>query len=169
MEREIKPWYREPWPWVVIGALSFVVLASFVTLGIAIWSYDGLVADDYYKKGKEINVVLERQERSAALGLSALLTLSPDDETAQVVLQSGVAGFKPPQALHLWAVHSRFPGQDREAMLISGEDGIYRGHFIAPTEGRWEIVLEGDNWRLPILRAQAPVTEVRWERAVREP
>jgi hypothetical protein len=165
MEKDVKPWYREPWPWVVIGALSFVVTASFVTLGIAIWSYDGLVADDYYKKGKEINVVLERLERSAALGLSASLTASPDGERVQVVLQSSVAAFEPPQSLHLRAVHPRFPGQDREATLMPAEEGVYEGHFMALAEGRWDIVLEGDDWRFPILKIQAPMTEVRWEQA----
>ncbi|MDR0246792.1 MAG: FixH family protein [Burkholderiales bacterium] len=168
MEREIKPWYREPWPWAIIGALSFVVLASFVTLGIAIWSYDGLVAEDYYKKGLTINRVLEREERSATLGLRASLTVSPDD-IAQVVLQSRVEAFKPPQTLRLWAVHPRFPDQDKEATLVYVKDGIYSGHFIAPTEGRWEIVLEGDDWRLPILKMQAPITEIRWEQAAIEP
>ncbi|MDR2174077.1 MAG: FixH family protein [Burkholderiales bacterium] len=165
MEKEVRPWYREPWPWVVIGMLSFIVVASFVTLGIAIWSYDGLVAEDYYKKGLTINRVLVREERSAALGLSASLIASPDDEMAQVVLQSSVAAFTPPQVLHLRAEHSRSPGQDLEAKLIPVEDGVYSGHFAAPTEGRWEIVLEGDDWRLPILKIQAPITEVHWERA----
>jgi hypothetical protein len=169
MEREIKPWYREPWPWVIIGMLSFVVIACFVTLGIAIWSYDGLVAEDYYKKGLTINRVLEREERSAALGLSASLTTSPDDEMAQVVLKSSVAAFVPPRVLHLRVEHSRFPGHDLEATLAPVGDGVYSGHFMAPTEGRWEIVLEGDDWRLPILKIQAPITEVRWEQAAVAP
>jgi hypothetical protein len=149
--------------------LSFVVLASFVTLGIAIWSYDGLVAEDYYKKGLTINRVLEREKRSATLGLSASLTASSDDEMAQVVLQSSVAAFTPPQILYLRAAHSRFPGQDLEATLSPMENGVYSGHFMAPTEGRWEIVLEGDDWRLPILKIQAPMTEVRWEQVAIEP
>jgi len=168
MERGIKPWYREPWPWIIIGSIGTVVLACFVTLGIAIWSYDGLVAEDYYKKGLIINRDLEREERSTALGLSASLTVLPDD-VVQVVLRGGVAAFKPPQSLHLRAVHPRFPDRDREATLAYVKDGVYSGHFVAPTEGQWEIVLEGGDWRMPIHKIQAPLAEMRWERPASEP
>jgi hypothetical protein len=161
-EKEIKPWYREPWPWIIMGSIGFVMLACFVTLGIAIWSYDGLVADDYYKKGKAINKVLAREERSAALGLGALLTMQSDD-TLRVVLQSSATTFEPPEVLQLHMVHPRYPDQDKRATLVHVKNGIYNAHFVPPVGGGWKIVLEGGDWRLPILNVQAPITEVRWE------
>ncbi|MDR0770244.1 MAG: FixH family protein [Burkholderiales bacterium] len=160
-EKAIKPWYREPWPWIIIGSLSTVVLACFVTLGLAIWSYDGLVVDDYYKKGLLINQTLEREERSAVLGLGALLTVQPDD-TVQVALTSTVETFTPPPFLQLQVVHPRYPDQDRKVTLSHAEDGVYNGHLVPLTAGYWKFVMEGDDWRLPILEIKAPMTEVRW-------
>ncbi len=40
-----KPWYREPWPWLLMAGPAIVVVAGFLTLGFAIQSADGLVAD----------------------------------------------------------------------------------------------------------------------------
>jgi hypothetical protein len=133
-----------------------------VTLGIAIWSYDGLVADDYYKRGVAINKTLAREERSAALGLEALLTAQPGD-TLQVTLQSSEATFEPPEVLHLHMVHPRFPDQDLRATLVHLKNGVYNAHFVSPEKGNWKVVLEGGDWRLPILNVRAPITEVHWE------
>lgn len=41
-----RPWYREPWPWIIIGLLGSVILASLATLWIAVANPDGLVIDD---------------------------------------------------------------------------------------------------------------------------
>ena len=41
-----QPWYREPWPWIIIGLLGTVIIASFITLWIAIANPDRLVVDD---------------------------------------------------------------------------------------------------------------------------
>lgn len=163
-EIQIRPWYREPWPWIIIGSIGFVMLACFVTLGIAIWSYDGLVADDYYKKGLTINKTLAREERSVSLGLSASLRVLSGD-TVQIVLQSGEATFEPPQTLRLHLVHPRFPDQDREVVLVRMKDNVYDGRFVSPEDGHWKVVLEGDDWRLPVFEVQAPITEARWGQA----
>ena len=38
-------WYQDRWPWFLIAGPALVVVASFVTLGLAIKSNDGVVAD----------------------------------------------------------------------------------------------------------------------------
>lgn len=43
---EVRPWHREPWPWFIIGLLGTVVIASFVTLWIAISNPDVQVVDE---------------------------------------------------------------------------------------------------------------------------
>lgn len=42
------PWYREPWPWLLMAGPAVVVVAGFVTLWLAFNSDDGLVADDHH-------------------------------------------------------------------------------------------------------------------------
>ncbi|HPQ97458.1 MAG TPA: FixH family protein, partial [Thiolinea sp.] len=56
--RDTQPWYRQFWPWVLICLPLTVVMASMVTLVIAMESSSGLVADDYYNEGRSINRTL---------------------------------------------------------------------------------------------------------------
>lgn len=44
--QDARPWYREPWPWIIIGLLGTVIVASMITLWIAVANPDGLVVDD---------------------------------------------------------------------------------------------------------------------------
>lgn len=156
---EIKPWYREPWPWVIIGSLSFVVIACFVTLGLAIWSYDGLVEDDYYKQGLAINQTLARAARSEALSLTASLNLLPDG-TVRMVLDTPDQTFVAPDKVRLKMVHARFPDQDRNIILYRVGDGnVFSGEVAPPSGGRWHVILESDDWRMS-RNIDAPVNEI---------
>lgn len=155
---EMKPWYREPWPWVIIGSLSFVVIACFFTLGLAIWSYDGLVEDDYYKKGLAINQTLARAARSEALSLTASLSLLPDG-TVRMVLETPDETFIVPDEVRLKVVHARFPDQDRNIVLRRVGDNTFSGEMIPPSSGRWHVILESDDWRLN-KNIDAPVKEI---------
>lgn len=44
-------WYRQFWPWFLIVLPTIVVIASFITLGIAIKYADTPVSDDYVQHG----------------------------------------------------------------------------------------------------------------------
>ena len=54
-----RPWFREPWVWLLIALPASAVLGGMVTIWIAVDSDDGLVVDDYYKRGLEINKKLD--------------------------------------------------------------------------------------------------------------
>ena len=41
-----RPWHREPWPWFIIGLLGSAVIASFITLWIALSNPDVQVVDE---------------------------------------------------------------------------------------------------------------------------
>ncbi|HKJ17049.1 MAG TPA: FixH family protein [Xanthomonadales bacterium] len=45
-QSEGKPWHREPWPWVIVGLLGTTIVASFITLWIAVVNPDLPVVDD---------------------------------------------------------------------------------------------------------------------------
>ena len=59
----LKPWYREPWPWILMSGPAAVLIAGAATLWLAFTSSDGLVADDYYVRGLQINRELAQPER----------------------------------------------------------------------------------------------------------
>ena len=81
-----KPWYREPWPWLLMAGPCVVIVAGFFTLWLAITSDDGLVADDYYKRGLAINQTLSRALRAEQLALGARVVLGADGARARVTL-----------------------------------------------------------------------------------
>ena len=43
---QLKPWYREPWPWVAIAIPAAAVLMGITTLIIAIMNPDPLTVDE---------------------------------------------------------------------------------------------------------------------------
>ena len=51
---------RERWPWLLMAGPAIVVVAGFVTLYIAVSTDDGVIAEDYYKRGLLINRALAR-------------------------------------------------------------------------------------------------------------
>jgi len=55
-----EPWWRFPLLWMVLAGPALVVVASFVTLWLAMRSPDPVVAEDYYRQGIEINKQLAR-------------------------------------------------------------------------------------------------------------
>jgi len=50
-----RPWYREPWPWILMSGPAIVVVAGIWTFVIAATTTDTLVSEDYYRKGVNIN------------------------------------------------------------------------------------------------------------------
>ena len=61
------PWWKFGHVWLVIAGPAIVIVAGFGTLWLAISRPDPVVAEDYYRKGIEINKTLEAPEKSLAL------------------------------------------------------------------------------------------------------
>jgi hypothetical protein len=139
-----KPWYREPWPWLLIAGPAIVVVAGVVTTWIAVKYEDGLVADDYYKQGLAINQVIRRETTAVALDMRARVLIG--ENRVRVFLAGPVL----PRELVLRLVHRTRAGLDRETRLKSDTNGWYEGELPATASGRWNVFLEdGDrNWRL---------------------
>jgi hypothetical protein len=58
------PWWKFGYMWLVVGGPAIVVVAGFVTLWLAIRNPDPVVANDYYRRGVEINKTLENRDAS---------------------------------------------------------------------------------------------------------
>jgi hypothetical protein len=143
----IRPWYREPLVWLIISLPLTAVIAGFFTLYLAIISKDGLVVDDYYQKGKEINKSLARDRAAAQHGLRAGVSL--DAAKQDVVVQlSAAKGQRLPDRLDLRWLHATRAGFDRTQILIRFPDGSYRSAFPELAPGHWYVQIEAQDWRL---------------------
>ncbi len=58
-------WFKKqnPYVWLIIGGPSIVIVASFITLYLAISNPDPAI-DDYYRKGIEINKTLDAEAQA---------------------------------------------------------------------------------------------------------
>jgi hypothetical protein len=140
-----KPWYREPWPWILMAGPAAVIVAGAFTMALAFRTEDGLVADDYYKRGLAINQVLRRDDRARELNLRAVVSFS--DARVRVVLRDGKEA---PPELRLRLVHPTRGGRDRSVSLRSTAPGVYEGSAAGIYGETRRLVLEdvGSTWRL---------------------
>ena len=137
----VQPWYREPWPWILMAGPATVVVASLVTVWLAVRSDDGLVVDDYYKQGLAINKALARSDAAERLGITAELYLA--DGRVRVLLGGAHRG-----ALTLRLVHPTRAGMDQKLDLDMVRPGLYEAQALPLLSGRWHVVLGQDDWRL---------------------
>ena len=142
-----KPWYREPWPWILMAGPFTVIVAGMVTLWLALESSDGLVADDYYKRGLAINQTLSHERLALLRHYRAHVTFSDDARRVRVML-SGDGEL--PAAVQLRLAHPTRAGMDELVTLRAAAPGWFEAQLAAPVQGRRLIVLEdtAHTWRL---------------------
>lgn len=142
-----KPWFREPWPWLLMLGPFIVVVAGIYTAWLAVASSDGLVTDDYYKKGLAAGETLARSRQAEAWGVTAGLSLTR--ERMQIRLAAQAPEFVPPAALKVMLSHPTRAGLDQQAVLLpQGE--VFAGPMELPASGHWLVLVEDDRktWRL---------------------
>jgi hypothetical protein len=161
-EHPATPWYREPWPWLLMIAPAAAVVAGIFTWWLAAHTNNSLVIDDYYREGRAINQQLARDGEASRLGLSATLANEPASRPASSSVPGGASGgivlelasqaALPdwPESLTLKLVHATESALDAELRLAHQGNGRYRGAGILPANGHWIVQLEDPDrrWRL---------------------
>lgn len=142
-----RPWYKEPWPWILMAGPGIVVVAGFITAWLAVASNDGLVADDYYKQGLGINQRLQRDHQAGAMGLHADVMRSGQQLR---LLIASTTDAKLPEVISLKLAHPTQAGQDQLVKMVSEGQGFYGGQMTVEVNGRWVVSIEdpAGNWRL---------------------
>lgn len=138
-----RPWYREPLVWLVIAPPFTAILAGAVLLYLAISTYDGLVVDDYYQRGKTINTVLRRDELARVYGLHGDLQFHVDKISLRLQGNTSL-----PPSLQLQLLHATREAHDVTLMLARTEDGNYRAALPALVAGHWHVQIVANDWRL---------------------
>jgi hypothetical protein len=157
--KSIEPWYKQGWPWFLIALPATAVIAGFITLWLAVSTWDGLVVDDYYQQGKAIDMTVARSLRARDLGLAARLEISAE---ALSVSLSVADGLRPPPTVIVTMAHPTRAGRD-QVVLLKGVDGVFSGPIEPLSAGRWLIQIEDESrtWRLNGTTYLPAETEIR--------
>ena len=151
-----RPWYREPLVWMVLAIPATAVLGGVVMLVLANATWDGLVADDYYRRGMQIDRSLARDAEAARLGLRATLAFP-----APGIVEARLAGTHDTAASDEARLDLRFAraaraGADVRVPMTRDAGGVWRGVLPALPPGKWYVQLDTERWRLAA-PAQLPV------------
>lgn len=128
---------------------TVVIVAGFITAWLAIESNDGLVDDNYYKVGLSVNQQLKQKQLAAELNLKAVMNVTQDGQSIQLVL-NGLPKEGLPDTLQLRLVHPTRKGED-QTLMLHRQGTIFSAPLTAnPGTGRWKIVIEDPlaGWRM---------------------
>ncbi len=146
-ERSAVPWYRQPWPWLLIAIPATTVVAGLATLAIAIHTDDAVVADDFRREGLAIYRDPRRDAAAQALGISALLV--HDEKAGQVTAQLVGRIEKAPSRLVLILSHATRAKHD-QMIYLERSGAIYQAALGQLPQGHWTLELgpQDRSWRL---------------------
>ncbi|MBE4586424.1 hypothetical protein BOO29_15955 [Vibrio navarrensis] len=134
----VKPWYKQFWPWFLIILPLTVVTWTIATVIVFSKNSVSLVAEDYYKKGKGINVDISKIKVAKDLGLNA--TIASDDTGVTIVFDKGSLAHFP--ALTVTFTHRTLPDRDFTKLLTADAKGVYRLVPDNHIEGPWFVELQ---------------------------
>ncbi|WP_163558574.1 FixH family protein [Halomonas sp. NO4] len=147
-QHAIPPWYKQFWPWFLIGLLLSAISVSTTFAVLSVRSFDGMVQEDYYKHGTAINMVLAKQRQAAELSLAADLRIDP--LTSDIVVD--LTGEARPERLYLKLIFPTRDDRDQELVLEHVRNGRYLGQAPDNLRYRWYLQLhpsqESPDWRL---------------------
>lgn len=141
------PWYKNRWPWLLMAGPAIAVIAGIVTFRLAVVTADDMVNDDYYKRGKDINLELSRDKAAVSMGIKAQAMFSDDLQHVRILTSS-----KQPLAdkLELQLLHPTRKQDDQTITLQRQGDNLYQGKITRYTAAHWYVRLQdkAGTWRL---------------------
>lgn len=143
-----KPWHSYPLVWMMIAIPFSAVIMGVVMIWLAVDTDDGLVADDYYKQGLEINRVISRDKKAAELGLSAIIDFDNSARIIKIEFDKGSLEVFP-KSLQLHLQHATRENSDIITVLDHGIANQYIGHVKQSiSEGIWYFEIADEDWKL---------------------
>jgi len=145
---DTEPWYKQFWPWFLIALPLSVVIASIVTINIAIETDDGLVSDDYYKEGLAIHKDADSAEKARALGITGKLDYDADTGAITLVLEKPLQGDG--TGLSLEVTHPTVSNRDQSIQLSRLDDSRFAGRVEPLGPANWKLALRpaDRSWRV---------------------
>lgn len=140
-------WFHYPLVWMLIALPLSAVIGSMITIYFAVSTDDGLVADDYYEKGKQINLDLARDRAASSYRLQAVIQLNYQENSIRVRLDPGMLATRP-ASLQLAFHHATIKAHDFVIQLQTSAQGDYYALLPRLARGKWYVQLSDADWRM---------------------
>jgi hypothetical protein len=135
-----KPWYKEPWPWILMSGPAVVVVAGFYTAWLAVVSADGVLDKNAPVKPVAAgNAQKVLQQAEVVIGA---------DQKIRVFFNAGDNA--KPNALQMLLTRADQQSEVQAVNLVA-DGGILTGTAaVVPHDGEWRVVLapQGHEWRM---------------------
>lgn len=132
------PWYKQFWPWFIIFFPVVTIVACSIFFYVAFTYGPDMVVDDYYKKGKAINLELSKFNKAKALYLHGDLTITQDT----VAFKFTKGDNKNTSALKISFYHPTIKDSDFSLMLTPNANGEFTGLTDNIRDGRYTVFIE---------------------------
>jgi uncharacterized protein len=138
MQEQIRPWYKEPWPFILIGITGLGVVAGSTLAWIGLSDPPEIVRGDYQQLGRGLTDTNVRTAQARALGLDGLLTIQ--DQEVIIVVQANQSESLPDQLLVQFQ-HPATSELDSTVLARRLEGREYRGQLTNRPHERAHIVV----------------------------
>ncbi len=145
---DTEPWYKQFWPWFLISLPLSVVIASIITINIAVTSNDGLVSDDYYKEGLGIHKTAGSSAKAGALGIAADVIMDAETGALAMVFDKPLPART--QAMTLKVIHPTQANRDQAVSLEAVDERHFRAQLEPLGPANWKLDLRpaDEDWRI---------------------
>ncbi|WP_105213554.1 FixH family protein [Pseudoalteromonas sp. T1lg22] len=141
------PWYKQFWPWFLLFFPLTTIIACIGLITMAVGNGPDMVVDDYYKKGKAINLELTKFDKAKALYLHGDLQFT--DERISFAFTKG--DDSKVAALNIGLYHRTLSDKDVSFRLTQNAHGQFTTLLDKPIEqGAYTVFITpfDDSWKL---------------------
>jgi hypothetical protein len=156
------PWYRHPWPWILMSIPLASIVVGIILLTAAFSNPHQVVIDNWYQEGRGINQSLALDENARQLGISASLHFNLARQPEIRLSGREEAG------LQLLIYHATDNSRDRELLFLPYGEGRYVAadqtlSDVLESNSIWYLEVRDVNqeWRLR-KRLQTPARTLEW-------
>ena len=144
MSDNTEVWYKQFWPWFLIGLPMIAVVGSINLAITAIENKPHMVVDDYYAEGKTINNDFALLNKAKELNIHA----SVEQKGTELLIT--FEGVEDKNSMSFSLYHSTLAERDITDMLTADANGIYHFQSDQDLTGKWRLRIEPFNkkWRL---------------------
>lgn len=142
---QVKPWYKQLWPWILIAIPVATVLKAIHSVYIMNQSRPDLVVDDYYKQGRAINLNLAKYREAKLRNLQSHILLAGNKAIIRFENNTVLE-----QDLTINFYHNIFAANDFSVTAKRSGENLFVAELPMTPTGKWNLVVfdASKEWKL---------------------